>query len=171
MYCVGPWKQLIILGSKMLDWTVWNQAVIIIITYIIYKAPFPTGAHRILQLLTSFTMTKFIGATNALSQADITWSSYTHTHKHTNQYHVWKRQVSSADLKKVVDWENLISSGSVFQSVGAMPDKGRLPYGPMCWQMDCTVYDCGWLKLPGGHVDLMTWLIAWYIYICLAIHR
>ena len=91
----------------------------------IYKAaPFLTG-HSALQLLTTFTVTKYTSATDALSQADITCSSHTHarthartnhtpppTHTHThNRYH-WGGGgggVFSPAIKEEADRENLIS--------------------------------------------------------------
>ena len=41
------------------------------------KAPFLTRAHSALQLLTTFTVTKYTSTTVALSQADITCSLHT----------------------------------------------------------------------------------------------
>ena len=62
----------------------------------VHKAPFLTGAHNALQLLRTFAMTKYASATDSLSQADITCSSYarahsralarTHTHTHTRTH-------------------------------------------------------------------------------------
>ena len=68
----------------------------LIITYI-DNVPILTGAHWWhcnLQLLRTFTITKYTSATDALSQADVTCSSRTHT----NQNCVGKRWVLSAHL-------------------------------------------------------------------------
>ena len=48
--------------------------------------------------------------------------THTCTHTHLNQYEVEKRQVLRADFKEEAARKNLISFGSVFQSVGAMQE-------------------------------------------------
>ena len=67
-----------------------SLTVIVIIPYI-YKASFLTGAHSVLQLLTTFTMTKCISATDASSHAYITCLSLSLSHTHSNQNLVGKR--------------------------------------------------------------------------------
>ena len=62
-----------------------TQHIMIILTCI-YKVPFLTGACSALQLLTTFTMTKYKSATDSSSQANITCSSHTHTHTHVHTH-------------------------------------------------------------------------------------
>ena len=60
---------------------------IIVIITCIYKARFLTGAHSALQLLTTFTMTKYTSATDALWVVQILPACYTHTHTtHTHTH-------------------------------------------------------------------------------------
>ena len=104
-----------------------NNSLIIITTQI-YKMPFLAGAHSALQLHLQWQNTQapqthwikhimwHVTHTTRLSYIH----THTHTHTHTNQYHVGKRWVLRADLKEEADWENLISFGGVFKSIGAM---------------------------------------------------